>query len=100
MPYRLRLLGRFRHEVELDLDLELAPSCFGHFEGWGFDGAEGVGVGFVQLELHFAEPVGDVLAVDATDIDGPSVGVVGVEVGRSVSGVEGSSYATKDWGTV
>ena len=32
----------------------------------------------MEFELHFSEPVGGVVAVDATDVDGPLVGVFGV----------------------
>lgn len=98
MPYRLRLLRRFGHEVHFDLDLEFAPPGLGHFEGGRFDRAQGVGVRFVELELDFAQPVGDVFAVDAADVDGPLVRVVGVYTGGAVGGVEGFGDAAVDCG--
>ena len=51
----------------------------------------------MKLELDFAEPIGYVFAVNATDIDGPLVGVLGVDVGRAVGGIEGFSCTTVDY---
>ena len=52
----------------------------------------------MQFELHFAEPVGDVFAVDAAHVDGPLVRVVGVYAGGAVGGVEGFGDAAVDCG--
>ena len=51
----------------------------------------------MELELDFAEPVGDVFAVDAADVDGPLVGVFGVDVWGAVGGVEGFGDASIDY---
>jgi hypothetical protein len=51
----------------------------------------------VQLELYLFEPVGYVFVADAFDVDGPSVGVFGGEVGRFLGGVDGFGYAAEDW---
>ena len=98
MPNRLRLLGRFGHKVHFDLDLEFAPAGLGHFEGRRLDRAQGIGVGLVQLELHFAQPVGDVFAVDAAHVDGPLVRVVWVYARGAVGRVEEFGDAAVDCG--
>lgn len=51
VPESLWFFVRLGDEIELDLDLEFTPSCFGDFEGWLLDGAHVLGVGFVQFEL-------------------------------------------------
>lgn len=100
MPYRLRFLVRFGHEIDLDLHFELPPSGFGDFEGRGFDGAQGVGVGFVQLELHFLDEIGEVWVRGAGfEVEGPLVGVVGVYGGGARVGVEVFGDGAEDCGT-
>lgn len=42
----------------------------------------------MQFELHLFEPVGDVGVGDAFDVDGPGVGVFGVDVFGAVGGVD------------
>ena len=96
MPERLRLLVCFGYEVEFQLDFEFAPAGFGYFEGRGFDHAGGVGVGFVELELHFFEPVGYVGVVDAADVDGPLVGVFGGNACGTIVWVEGGGCGAVD----
>lgn len=79
MPYRLRFLVRFRDEIDLDLHLELTPSCFGDFERRGLDGAERVRIGFVEFELDLFDEVGEVGVWRAgANVEGPLVGVIGV----------------------
>ena len=97
MPHRLRFLVRFGHKVQFYRDLEFAPSGFSDFERRAFDCAEGVGVSFVELELHFLEPVRDVFAVDAAHVDGPLVRVFGADVGGAVEGIEGFSDGAVNW---
>ena len=60
---------------------EISPPCLGHFERGRFDGAEGVRIGFVELELHLFKPVCYIFAVDAFDPDCPSVCMFRGEVG-------------------
>ena len=52
----------------------------------------------MQFELDFAQPVGDVFAVDAAHVDGPLVCVVWVYAGGAVGGVEGFGDAAVDCG--
>lgn len=52
----------------------------------------------MELELHFAQPVGYVFALDALDEDAPLVGVVWGSVGGFVIGVEGDGFAAEDFG--
>lgn len=54
----------------------------------------------MQLELHFAKPVGDILAVDAPDVDGPFVRVVWVEARWASGGVKELGCRTEDEGAV
>ena len=73
-----------------------------NFEGpGGFDYPGGVGVGFVQLELDFAEPVRYVVfGGEWTEVEGPGVGVFGGDAVRArVAGwVEGAGEGTEDCG--
>lgn len=71
MPECLRFFVGFWHEVQLDLDFEFSPSGLLDFEGRLFDCADALRVCLVQFELHFLQPVRDVLAVDALDEDAP-----------------------------
>jgi hypothetical protein len=52
----------------------------------------------VQLELDFFQPVGDVLAVDASDEYAPLMGVVRGCIGGLVFGIEQLGFAAEDWG--
>ena len=52
----------------------------------------------MEFELHFTQPIGGVFAIDAADIDGPSVCVVRVEVGWAIGGVEGRGDTAEDCG--
>lgn len=73
----LRFLPALRREIQPDLHPKLSIARFGDFE-WsgGFDGAAGVGVGVVQLELDFFQPGRDVRAVgERADVDFPAFGV-------------------------
>ena len=97
MPQRLRFLVRFGDKVQFDLYFELAPARLGDFEGRGLDGAERVRVGFVELELDFLEPVAQVSAVDAADVDGPLMGVFGVDARWAAGGVDGFGYRTENY---
>ena len=51
----------------------------------------------MELELDFAKPVGYVFAVNTADVDGPLMGVLGVDVRRAVGGIEGFSDAAVDY---
>lgn len=91
MPNRLRFLIGFRYKVQFDLDFKLAPTGFGNFKRRRFDGAEGVGVGFVELERDLLDEVGKVrVGVTGSDIDGPSVSVVSIYIGGTVGGIDWS----------
>lgn len=96
MPQVLRFLRGFGNKVEFDDDFEFSPAGFRHFKGRGFDGTQRVGVSLVQLKLHFFQPVGDVLTVHSSDIDGPLMRMVGVDAGGSVVGVKGLGDAAID----
>lgn len=50
----------------------------------------------MKFELDLFEPVGEVLAGERADVDGPLVGVVGICVGRSVSRVDWFGVGTVD----
>ena len=52
----------------------------------------------MQLELYFLEPVGYVGVVNAADVDGPFVRVVGVGGGFAVGGVDGFGDGAVDCG--
>ena len=102
MPQHLRLFIRFRDKVQLYTNFELSPSGFGDFKGAGrVDCAGAVGVGFVELEGDFAEPVGDGGVVDAADVDCPAVGVFRGDsrragfVGRDGTG-DGADYCVEE----
>lgn len=98
MPQGLRFLAGFRDEVELDLDFEFTPTGFGDFE-WGlFDSAHVLGVGLVQLELDFFQPVGDIFTVDAFDEYAPLMRVVWGNVRWFLLWIEKLGFAAKDWG--
>lgn len=98
MPYRLRLLIRFRDEVDLDLHLKFPPPGFRDFERRGFNDAEGVGVRFVQLEGDFLDEVGEVGVGGAGfDVEGPLVGVVGVYVSGAGGRVDGLGDGAEDY---
>ena len=65
----------------------------------GFDDAGVVGVGVVEFELDFAEPVGEVVIGGyGAEVESPGVGVLGGDAGGAevVCGVEGSSEGAKD----
>lgn len=78
------------------MDLEFTPAGLDDFEGGCFDGADGLRVGLVELELDFFQPVGDVFVVDAFYEDAPLVGVVDGGVGGSLFGVERFRFAAED----
>jgi hypothetical protein len=78
------------------LDLEFTPAGLDDFEGGCFDGADGLRVGLVELELDFFQPVGDVFVVDAFYKDAPLVGVVDRAICGSLFGVEGLRFAAED----
>lgn len=59
-----------RDEEEFHLHFEFAPASFGDRERGDLDHSGGVGVGFVELELHFFEPVGYVFIVDSYVCEG------------------------------
>jgi len=82
------------------LNLEFSPAGFGYGEWGPFDHAGGVRVGLVEFELHFFEPVGDVVVVDAFYVDGPFVGVILVCAGFSVGWVYGLGYGAVDFAVV
>ena len=50
----------------------------------------------MKLELDFAKPVGDIFTVDTADENGPLMGMLGVDIGRAVGGIEGFSNAAVD----
>lgn len=50
----------------------------------------------MQLELNLFQPVGDVLAVDSFDEDGPLMCMIGVDTGRSVIGIKRLGNAAVD----
>jgi hypothetical protein len=78
------------------LDLEFTPACLDDFEGGCFDGADGLRVGLVELELDFFQPVRDVFVVDAFYEDAPLVGVVDGGVCGALLRVEGLRFAAED----
>ena len=71
------------------------------FEGaGGLDDAGVVGVGVVEFELDFAEPVGEVMVRGyGAEVEGPGVGVLGGDARGTevVRGVEGSSEGAEDY---
>lgn len=95
MPESLRLLHRFRYEVEFDLNLEFTPSRLRYLERGLFDGADVLGVCLVELKLDLLQPVGDVFVVDAFDVDAPLMRVIGGGVGGFLGWVEGLSFAAE-----
>jgi hypothetical protein len=50
----------------------------------------------VEFELHFLEPVGYVLAIDAADEDFPTVGMVGRGIFGTVCGIERYGFGAVD----
>jgi hypothetical protein len=50
----------------------------------------------VEFELHFLEPVGYVLAINATDEDFPTVGMVGRGIFWAVCRIERRSFGAVD----
>ncbi len=50
----------------------------------------------MQLKLNFLEPVGDILVVDAFDVDRPSMGVFSVDSWRSMVRVNGFGDTSED----
>ena len=73
----LRFLAAYRLKVQPHVDVEAAPPCLGHFEGWVLACAERVLVGVEDFELHFVEPgcEGGV-ARRLPHVDGPALCVV------------------------
>lgn len=96
MPESLRFLGRLRHEVELDLDLEFSPPGFRHFERRLVSGAHVLGVGLVEFKLDLFQPVGDVFVVDSLNVYAPLMGVVRGDAFRFLCGVEWLCFAAED----
>ena len=79
--------------------MKFTPSRFCDFKGLRrFDGADAVGIGVMEFESYFAEPVREWGGRgDGSDVDGPLMRMVCVNVWGTGGGIEDFGYGTEDW---